>query len=406
MAASSRILVFNDTAVINGGAERSVLLMVRGLDRTRFLTDFASFQDGAMVSEMESRGVQTYGLKAPSIILEPRSRLFGHPFRAARFCQALVAAGRTLAQHVRQTRPDLVYTFSMKGHLVSLASGAWHNAAIAWDFREADVPRWFLASLLTLGRRRVTGISVQSHQTQVQLHSLFPSERIARLPNCLAPEEVTANQSRTSVREQLGLDDRTFLMISAGRITSRKGFHHLIEAMQSVPTGHLIICGAPSNGEDASYLDFCRTQTRLRQLEQRITFLGARQDLSNLLAASDLAVLPSQSEEQSRFIMEAMCLGIPVIATDVGGMREILNPPHSGWIVPPNQPQALASAICEIQDNDAVRIDLGKSAASRIRTTFNIQDQIHKREDFFNESIIRWKNRGIKRHRSPPFKRK
>ena len=246
--ASSRILVFNDTAVIGGGAERSVLLMVRSLDRTRFLTDFAAFQDGAMVSEMESRDVQTYGLKAPPIIFEPRSRLLCNPYRAARFCHALVAAGYALAQHVRKTRPDLVYTFSMKGHLVSLASGAWHNAAIAWDLREADVPRWFLASLLTLSRRRVAAISVQSLKTQAQLHSLFPSDRITRLPNCLAPEEVTANQSRLTVRGQLGLDDNTFLIISAGRITPRKGFHHLIEAMQSVPRGHLIICGAPAYG--------------------------------------------------------------------------------------------------------------------------------------------------------------
>ena len=392
MAASSRILIFNDTAVIHGGAERSVLLMVRGLDRTRFLTDFAAFEDGAIVPEMESRDVQTYGLKAPSIIFEPRSRLLFHPYRAARFCQALMVAGRTLAQHVRKTQPDLVYTFSMKGHLVSLASGAWHNAAIAWDLREADVPWWFLASLLTLGRRRVAAISVQSQQTQAQLHRMFPRERITRLPNCLAPEEVTATQSRLSVRQQLGFDDRTFLIISAGRITSRKGFHHLIEAMQSVPRGHLIICGAPVHGDDEAYLNFCRNQIRLRHLERRISFLGARQDLFNLLAASDLAVLPSQSEEQSRFIMEAMCLGLPVIATDVGGMREILEPPRAGWIVPPVQPEVLAGAIREIQDDDATRKDLGKSAASRIRTTFNIHEQIHKREAFFDETIIRWKN--------------
>ena len=384
MVGSSRILVFNDTAVINGGAEHSVLLMVRNLDQTRFPTDFAAFQGGAMVSEMESRDVQTYGLKAPSIIFEPRSRLLCHPYRAARFCQALMSAGYTLAQHVRKTQPDLVYTFSMKGHLVSLASGAWHNAAIAWDLREADVPRWFLASLLTLGRRRVAAISVQSHETQAQLQCLFPRERIMRLPNCLAPEEVTANQSRLSVRGQLGLDDRTFLIISAGRITSRKGFHHLIEAMQSVPQGHLIICGAPAYGEDEAYLDFCRMQIRLRHLEQRISFLGARQDVFNLLAASDLAVLPSQSEEQSRFIMEAMCLGVPVIATDVGGMRDILNPPHAGWIVPPDQPEVLARAIRQIQADDATRKELGISAASRIRTTFNIKDQIHNREAFFS----------------------
>ena len=90
--------------------------------------------------------------------------------------------------------------------------------------------------------------------------------------------------------------------------------------------------------------------------------------------------------------MEAMCLGVPVIATDVGGMREILNPPHAGWLVPPDQPEVLAGAIREIQDDDATRKELSKSAASRIRTTFNIKDQIHKREAFFNETILRWKH--------------
>lgn len=391
MQRNCRILIFNDTAAIDGGAERSVVIMNRYLNRRRFTVEFASCSGGEMVSLLASEDVKTSILEVPPVIFEPRSRLLHDPFQAVRFCSALFIAGRALAEHIRHGKFDLMYTYSMKGHLVSLISTAWHRVTTVWDIREVVVPTWFIAVLLSLAKFSVASLAVQARRTQRFLGRWFPIDRVAHIPNYLDLSELSIKRSRGQVRQQFGLNEDSFVVISAGRITPNKGFHILIKAMQSVPKAHLLICGTATSREDERYLASIQVNVKRVGLQDRVLFLGYRRDLLDLLAASDLAVLLSFNEQQSRFIMEAMGLGLPVIVSDVGGLAELVAPPDAGWIVPAGNPEALSKAIRRLQENPTTRYQLGESATSRIRESFDIQHHITAKEAFFYESIDRWK---------------
>lgn len=393
MERNCRILIFNDTATIDGGAERSVVLMNRYLNRGQFTVEFASCSGGEMVSLLALEDVKTSILDVPPVIFEQRSRLLHDPLQALRFCGALFIAGHVLTEHVRRGEYDLVYTYSMKGHLVSLISTIWHRVTTVWDIREVVVPRWFIAGLLSLARFSVASVAVQAQRTQKFLGQWFPIDRVVHIPNYLDSSELLIRQSRAQVRQQLRLDEDSFVVISAGRITPNKGFHILIEAMQSVPNANLLICGSVTSREDERYLSSIQEEVQRAGLEDRVHFLGYRRDLLEVLAASDLAALLSFNEQQSRFVMEAMGLGLPVIVSDVGGLRELVNPPDAGCIVPAGKPEALARAIRRLQDDPITRHQLGEAAASRIRTAFDVQHHISAKEAFFHESIDRWEQK-------------
>ena len=166
MERNCRILIFNDTATIHGGAERSVVLMNRYLNRTQFTVEFASCSGGEMVSLLALENVKTSILDVPTVIFEQRSRLLHDPWQALKFCTALFIAGHALTEHVRRGEYDLVYTYSMKGHLVSLISTISHSVTTVWDIREVVVPTWFIAGLLSLARFSVASVAVQAQRTQ------------------------------------------------------------------------------------------------------------------------------------------------------------------------------------------------------------------------------------------------
>jgi glycosyltransferase involved in cell wall biosynthesis len=106
-----------------------------------------------------------------------------------------------------------------------------------------------------------------------------------------------------------------------------------------------------------------------------VRFLGARPDIPQLLAASDLFVLPSLWEGLPMALLEGMAAGLPVIATDVAGSRQVVVNGESGLLVPPGDPTALASAMTGLLADDAERTRLGRAARQRVESEFSAARQ-------------------------------
>ena len=384
-----RLLIFNDTADLVGGAERGVLMMARRLDEAMFAVRFASFRDGIMARELAKSGIATCLLSAHPSILEPRNRLLYHPARSALFARHLVHSGAVLARHIRDSRIKLVYTYSTKGHLVSLAAAPWHDAVVVWDFRELATPAWFVSVLSLLARSRVAAVFVQTRQAEVELARWFARSQIARVPNCIDPDDPAFSSAATdcSARSRLGLCGNRTVLISAGRMSPLKGFDILIDAVKHVPDVETLICGGAEHEHERRYLEDCRNRARRAGISERVRFLGHRGDMSELIAASDLAVSASRSEQQSRFIMEAMLLKRPVIATDVGGTREMLRAPHGGWVVAPDSAPDLAAAIARLAKDERSRRELGERAHSLVCSHFSVGAHMAAKHELLGQLV-------------------
>jgi glycosyltransferase involved in cell wall biosynthesis len=170
---------------------------------------------------------------------------------------------------------------------------------------------------------------------------------------------------------QLPAGARTLVMV--GRLTRQKGHCYMIESMASLaaryPDLHLLILG------DGELREELQAQVVRCQLGDRVHFLGNRHDVPDLLAASDIFVLPSLWEGLSMALLEAMASGLPVVASAVSGSVQAVLPGETGLLVPAADVPELTKAIGQLLDHPARAQAMGVAAKRRVEQEFSAKRQ-------------------------------
>ncbi len=218
--------------------------------------------------------------------------------------------------------------------------------------------------LQTYSRRRVFGISMlekvavkrfvvisqSAKDVQMSEYGLDESkiEVIYSGINAIKRFGMDRETARKDVRSAFGLDDAFPLLLNVGRLHPVKGQKHLVPMMRLVlekwPKAHLLIFG---EGQEREALTAAIEQAGL---ENHITLLGQRSDVPDLLKGADLFVFPGLNEALGISVIEAMATGLPVVATNVGGLRELISDGDTGLLVEPGDPDALAKAVLSVLD--------------------------------------------------------
>lgn len=182
------------------------------------------------------------------------------------------------------------------------------------------------------------------------------------------------------LRSELGVAPDTPLILGVGHLFARKGFDLLIDAFARIPNGaaRLVIVGS---GPEEPAL---RARASARGVADRVHLLGARSDVSRILADCDLFVLSSRNEGMANVMLEAMAAGVPVVATEVSGVRtalgEVDGRPAAGWIVRPEDAASLAegitAALSAAKDRPAERARRVAEARYRIENWFGFERMI------------------------------
>jgi glycosyltransferase involved in cell wall biosynthesis len=174
-------------------------------------------------------------------------------------------------------------------------------------------------------------------------------------------------------------------VLSIGRFVAEKGHRHLLEAAARIertkPGAHWVLVGA---GELEASL---KHQARGLGLESRVHFTGWRDDIPEVLAVSDVFVLPSESEGFGRVVVEAMAMARPVVATAVGGVPEIVQDGQTGILVPPSDPAALADAVRSLLDDPARASRLGAAGRARAESRFTLTAHVDGVERVYAEVL-------------------
>jgi len=155
-------------------------------------------------------------------------------------------------------------------------------------------------------------------------------------------------------------------IISVGRFAAPKDFETLIEALSVITADYQ----ATLVGEGPAWPEIAAAVSR-RGLASSVELLGLRLDVPDLLARSDIFALCSRSEGHPVSILEAMAAGLPVVATDVGGVAEAVVEGETGFRVPPGDPAAVATALQRLIENDQLRRRLGEAGRRRARERFD-----------------------------------
>lgn len=180
------------------------------------------------------------------------------------------------------------------------------------------------------------------------------------------PEHARAARQRH--REGMGIGDAQVVVGMVGRLVAEKGIPELIGAAERLDDGYVVVVVGPDDPEksDALPRDVIDRGTRAG-----VRFLGMRDDVDELYGAFDVFVLPSHREGFPRAAMEAAASGLPVVATDIRGCRQVVDPGANGLLFPVGDVDALVGAIEALGDDPDLRSRMGAASAARARVEFD-----------------------------------
>lgn len=289
---------------------------------------------------------------------------------------------RRLGELLRRERVDLIHAHQYTPFFYAQLGRLLHRRPsilfTEHGRHHPDFPRRkrILANRLVLERRdRVVGVGEAVRQALVQNEGI-PSPRVDVIYNGidLAPF-ANGHEHRALVRREIGIDGDAFLIIQVARLDYLKdhatAIHTLDAVLRQQPKARLVLVG---EGPERQALE---ALVRERHLDSHVLFLGLRSDVPRLLAGADAFLLTSISEGIPLTLIEAMAAGVPVVATQVGGVAEVLEDGQSGLLAPAKDASALADRLLRIAADARLRHELSVNGRERARLRFSEQ-QMHQ----------------------------
>jgi len=214
------------------------------------------------------------------------------------------------------------------------------------------------------------------HRAFVTKHFGVSSDKIEVVQNGVDWAEYQRADLREGTRRELGLGPEMQAIGTVGGLRPVKGYEVLIRAAAKLlpqqPHVRLIMVG---DGEQRQYLaDLARSEG----IAEHVLFLGARQDVPRLLSAFDVFVLSSHSEAFPVSALQVMAAGLPVVATDVGCLSEIVEPEATGLLAPPGQPEALSHALGRLVQDREMSREMGRRGSEVVRERFAIRKSVQQ----------------------------
>jgi glycosyltransferase involved in cell wall biosynthesis len=340
-----------------GGAERVVLNYCALADRRRYEPMVCCLVNGkrpdnAFTASCAAQGVRLERVLLTSLVGLPRV-VFQTAARVRREDCALVHSHGYLSDVV-----GLAAT-SLTGRPALSTVHGWLGLGGRLGFYEA------LDRLVLRAFKRVHCVSLPLRDGLAA--SGIAPDKLAVLPNGRTTFPETG-RAATALRAELGLPPRAPVVLAVGRLSPEKGHRFLIEAvagLAAVTDAVLLLVGEGPQRESLE------GQARQHGLTGRTFFAGHRDDMGDLYRLADVFVLPSLTEGTPMVLLEAMGLGLPVVATAVGGIPDCLEHDRQGLLVPAASPEALAEALLSLLRDRPRAVALGGAAKARVQAGYD-----------------------------------
>ncbi|KZR57554.1 glycosyltransferase [Pseudobacillus badius] len=316
------------TGAETGGSRKHVITLLE-----QFAADeavLALMHDGPFAEEARSKGIRT-------IVFSQNSRYD-------------LSILKKIASFLSNERFDLLHTHGPRANLFGVYLK--RKTGIRWvttvhsdpalDFVKSGVKGKLFTALSMYAIKKMDGYFAVSERFKQNLIKLgIDSSKIQTVYNGI---QFTDDQAVPVHRDNLGLSVDDFVMTMVARLHPIKGHTVVFDALREIPEAdrpHLLLVG------DGPIKDELMKEAASRSLSSHVHFLGFRKDVDGIYAASDLALLASYSESFPLALLEAANQHVPILTTDVGGVKELVEPGRTGWVVPPGDSLAYREAIEE-----------------------------------------------------------
>jgi glycosyltransferase involved in cell wall biosynthesis len=373
------------TRLIVGGAQENTIQSVAGLRATgRFEVDLITGPtfgpEGSLVHEAKRLGI------TPMLVRTLRREV--NPLFDP-------VALLTLVGIFRRRRYTIVHTHSSKAGVLGRAAARIAgvpvvvHSAHGWghhDRQHSLIRRLYIGieRLSAAGTDAIAAVSGASAERGLREGIGRPGQYVVIRSAVDTPRYGKSFRRRDEIRRELGIDDAAVVVGTVGRLSPPKAPELFVEAaakvLREAPNACFVSVG------DGPLRDRARRRAERLGVGARFQFLGLRLDVPELLGAFDIFVLPSLWEGLPRVIPQAMAAGLPVVATDVGGNVEAVEPGVNGLLVPPGDATAVAEAVLQlIRDPETAR-QMGEKGRDRAKE-FDLQHMLRQLEALYDRLL-------------------
>lgn len=301
-----------------------------------------------------------------------------------------------LVRLLRRNRIDVLHAHLVQSSLVGLTAAYLARTPVRVMTRHHSDAVFLLGSRAGLAIDRFTtrmadeviAVSAATRRAIIEIDRV-DERKVTVVENGFDWERIQPSRNAArAIREEFKIGAHP-LICTVGRLDKLKGHDVLLRAFAklAMPDARLIIVGS---GPQKNLLE---EMVRESGLTERVTFTGYRSDVYDIVAASDLIVHPSLSEAHSLTIVEALHLGRPVVATDVGAAIEVIIPEKTGWLVPPNDEKALAQSIREALASKGRACAFAEAGQRLVREMYPIQKMIEGYEAVYERQLKKAKGK-------------
>lgn len=324
-------------------------------------------------------------------------------------------AGPELFRVFRRLKPDIVHTHNPKPGIYGRAAARAAGVPVVVNtvhglYATSDDPLIRRSVVCGLERFAATFSDAELVQNPEDVETLaalgIPRDRLHLLGNGVDLDRFSPGpaiqEARRRLREEFGASDRSLVIGAIGRLVWEKGYAELFAAAallrRQVRDAMIVVAGPTEPGKrdgiDAKAIAEAETAG--------VRFLGYRGDVEDIYAALDVYVLASYREGFPRSAMEAAAMGLPIVATNIRGCRQVVHEGVTGLLVPPRNSEALAGAIARLASDASLRESMGRQARSKAVREFDQRRVIDITLDVYEQLLAKKSRTRPKTKGRPP----
>ena len=422
----SRILILIPTLAV-GGAEMDLVRTLPKIDRSRFEATVCTFLDRGTLGEiLQKQGIEIIGPLSTSLsplrqflraILRriakgllpfgAAGRLSGYLTRlfltsgAILYLLEVVRLARPIARYIRRSEVDVIHTILPVSYLVGACASMLAGrrpvlmSRLSLNLYQQD------DRVVGLIERRILHGSVDAAigNSNAVLQNLkaegIPDAKLHLVYNGIDAQAFAKEMTnRTTARRLMDISEDVLVFSVVANLHPYKGHEDLLHALATIsdilsPDWRCLVVGKDIREQLQKLQQLCVEHG----LTRNVMFLGPRSDVPIILSASDIHISASHQEGLPNNILEAMCARLPVVATAVGGVSELVVNGETGFLVPPREPGQLAGALGELIRSPDRRTTFGQAGHARAVSQFSIDRNIKALEAIYSDLAKKCKNR-------------
>ena len=384
------------TRLDKGGSAENTLLTVRGLDREMYdvvlirglsvESNMTEDEAGAVkesLREAEREGVRV--ITVPSLVRRVS------PFYDLKAFFALIKI-------LRHEHPDIVHTHTSKAGI----SGRWAaffagvpiiihtpHGHVFWGYSGRCKTLFYivLEKLTACITDKIIALTEQEKKDHIHFH-IAPEDKFSVVHSGIDLDRFSnLSVDPAAMKRSLEIPEGNLVVGTTGRLTHVKGHRYLIEAASKImnirPDTTFVFLG------DGELSDELKNIASKLGIEENVKFPGWRPDVAEVMSIFDVFVLPSLNEGMGRVLVEAMALGKPIVASDVGGISDLVIHDRNGYLVPVGDVETLAARIKELLDDFGKREKMG-NMGRRYAAKYSSEEMVKKIDQLYRELAVSW----------------